>query len=329
MLTPTQKPILVTGGAGFLGAALTKRLVDLGFRVRVLDNSFRGRWDRLKSCRNQIEVVEGDIRDSKIISEALEGAEIVFHLAYINGTRFFYEIPHTILEVAVKGITNVLDGMATHKVQKLVLVSSSEVYQTPERIPTSETERLIVPDVFNPRYSYGGGKIISELMTIHYAKRHDFSWRIIRPHNLYGPDMGLEHVVGAFIEKMIELGRQFHAKEFDFPIQSTGEETRSFCFIEDVLDGLFLACSHQAGNGIYHLGTREEVKIKELAHKIASQLGFRIHIQPAASAPEGGTPRRCPDITKLEKLGYKPKFSLEKGLQITCQYYKEVMETSQ
>ena len=162
------KKYLVTGGTGFIGSALVRRLVKEGFKVRVLDNDIRGAQERLSDVAKKIEFVSGDIRNFDDVTESCRGVDSVIHLAYINGTEYFYKMPELILEVAVKGIINVIDSCIKENVKELFLASSSEVYQYPPKIPTSEDAPLTVPDVFNPRYSYGGGKIISELLTINF-----------------------------------------------------------------------------------------------------------------------------------------------------------------
>ena len=146
-------------------------------------------------------------------------------MAYINGTKFFYSKPDLVLDVAIKGISNIIDGCIKNKIKELYLASSSEVYQTPNKIPTTESESLKVPDIFNPRYSYGGGKILTELMGIHYGKKYFNKLIIFRPHNVYGKDMGFEHVIPEFINRFKKL------KGKKFKIQGTGNEIRSFIYI--------------------------------------------------------------------------------------------------
>ena len=158
-----NKKYLITGGTGFIGSSLVKRLVKDGYSVRVLDNNIRGAKERLEDVYDKIEFVEADVRDVDAVREACEGMDSIIHLAYINGTEYFYKFPELVLEVAVKGIMNVIDGGIKENVKELVLASSSEVYQTAEKIPTDENVPLTVPNPLNPRYSYGAGKIISEL----------------------------------------------------------------------------------------------------------------------------------------------------------------------
>jgi dTDP-glucose 4,6-dehydratase/UDP-glucose 4-epimerase len=128
---------LVTGGAGFVGSALTKALAAAGAYVRVLDNESRGSARRLAGT--VVDLVTGDIRDPQTVRDAVRGVDAVCHLAYINGTEFFYEKPELVLDVAVRGMLNVLDACIHEGVRELALASSSEVYQTPDRIPTDES----------------------------------------------------------------------------------------------------------------------------------------------------------------------------------------------
>src|SRR5215510_858705 len=183
---------LVTGGTGFIGSALVRGLLARGAMVRSLDNDARGARSRLESSfvssSGRLELLDGDIREPAVVRRAVEGVTSVIHLAYINGTEFFYSKPDLVLEVAVKGMINVLDACADAGIRDLVLASSSEVYQTPPAVPTDESAPLSVPDVLNPRYSYGGGKIISELLAVNYGRTHFDRVTIFRPHNCYGPD---------------------------------------------------------------------------------------------------------------------------------------------
>jgi len=315
-----NKKYLVTGGTGFIGSALVKRLIKEGYNVRVLDNDARGAAERLKSVKDKIELVKADIRDAEAVKKACRNVDSVIHLAYINGTEYFYKMPELVLEVGVKGMMNVIDGCIKENVKELILASSSEVYQTPPKIPTDESAPLSIPDPLNPRYSYGGGKIISELLAINYGRKHFDRVVIFRPHNVYGPDMGWEHVIPQFVLRMKELSKKDKDKKIKFPIQGTGKETRAFCFIDDFIDGLMLVLEKGEHMGIYHIGTMDEIPIEKAAEKVGKYFGKDVDVIPG-EATKGSTIRRCPDITKLKKLGYKPKVSFEEGLKITAEWY--------
>lgn len=321
---------LVTGGTGFIGRGLVRGLLAAGAHVRSLDNDSRGARTRLDDVvgepRTRLELVTGDVRDPAAVAAAVAGMDSVLHLAYINGTETFYTKPELVLEVAVKGMMNVLDGCIQHGVRDLVLASSSEVYQTPPTVPTDEQVPLSVPDVQNPRYSYGGGKIISELLTLNYGRKHFDRVTIFRPHNCYGPDMGNEHVIPQLARRLHGLAKATPGV-VTLPIQGTGEETRAFVYIDDLVDGVLRMIEHGETLGVYHIGTDVEVSIAELARGIGRAMGREVTLTPGPLQP-GGTPRRCPDIHKLRALGYAPRVSLEEGLRQTVRWYVDQMERS-
>ena len=312
--------ILVTGGSGFIGSALTKALVRAGYKVRVLDDNSRGSPRRLKAVEKEIEFVAGDIRDADAVAKAAQGVDEVHHLAFVNGTEFFYTQPELVLDVGVRGMVNVIDACRTNNVGTLILASSSEVYQTPPKVPTDETAPLSIPDPMNPRYSYGGGKLISELMAINYGRKFFERVLIFRPHNVYGPDMGWEHVIPQFALRLKKLADAQASGPLRFEIQGTGKETRSFCYIDDLVAGVMIMREKGEHLGIYHVGTMEEVSIADLARRTARLAGREIELVEGPAAA-GGTPRRCPDISKLARLGYKPRVPLDQGLKTTLDWY--------
>jgi nucleoside-diphosphate-sugar epimerase len=316
----SARKILVTGGSGFIGSGLVKALVRAGEKVRVLDDNSRGRPRRLADVEKDIEFIAGDIRDAAAVDGAAKGMDEVHHLAFVNGTEFFYSAPELVLDVGVRGMINVIDACRKHGIGNLILASSSEVYQTPPHTPTAEDAPLVVPDVLNPRYSYGAGKLISEVMAINYGRKYFERVLIFRPHNVYGPDMGWEHVIPQFALRIKKLGPQQPASRLPFQIQGSGQETRSFCFIEDLVAGVMVMRDKGEHLGIYHIGTTEEVSIADLAKRIADLADSEIDLIPGKPAP-GGTLRRCPDISKLAKLGYKPRVPLNDGLEPTVDWY--------
>ena len=312
--------ILVTGGSGFIGSGLVKALVHAGHQVRVLDDNSRGSPRRLGEVAKDIEFIAGDIRDATAVEKAVQGMDEVHHLAFINGTEFFYSQPDLVLDVGVRGMLNVVDACRKNNVGNLILASSSEVYQTPPKIPTDETAPLTIPDPLNPRYSYGGGKLISELMAINFGRKYFERVLIFRPHNVYGPDMGWEHVIPQLALRLDAASKKQPAGILRFEIQGSGQETRSFCFIDDLVAGVMVMRKNGEHLGIYHIGTTEEVTIGDLANRIAIHAGREIELR-TQPLPAGGTDRRCPDIGKLTRLGYAPQMALAKGLPPTVDWY--------
>jgi nucleoside-diphosphate-sugar epimerase len=312
--------ILVTGGSGFIGSGLVKALLRAGCSVRVLDDNSRGRARRLSDVAKDIEFITGDIRDAAAVQAAARGMDEVHHLAFINGTEFFYNAPDLVLDVGVRGMINVIDACRKQNVGSLILASSSEVYQTPPRTPTDESAPLVVPDVQNPRYSYGAGKLISEVMAINFGRKYFERVLIFRPHNVYGPDMGWEHVVPQLALRLLAAGKRQPSGKLRFDIQGTGKETRSFCYIDDLIAGVMVIREKGEHLGIYHIGSGEETTIADLARHIAAHAGREIELATSDIAA-GGTMRRCPDISKLARLGYKPRVPLAQGLPPTLDWY--------
>lgn len=271
---------------------------------------------------DKIEFIQADVRDANVVSDAIRGVDSVIHLAAVNGTEFFYSKPDLVLDVGVRGILNVIDGCKKQGVKELIVASSSEVYQTPRTIPSDEGESLIVPDVLNPRYSYGGSKIITELLVIHQCKA-DFERAILfRPHNVYGPAMGLEHVIPQLILRAMDAIEQCPTGPLPFKIQGDGSQTRAFIHIDDMVDGIVLLLEKGEHQNIYHIGNPEEVKIADLARKIVRVLGRGCEIVQG-ELQKGSTERRCPNINKIKKLGFQPKISLDVGLPPVVHWHVE------
>ena len=266
-----SKSFLVTGGTGFIGSNICKLLLKQGHKVLIYDNNSRGSLKKLSNIRNQVTFIKGDIRNKKKIFRCCGKVDAVIHLAYINGTKYFYTKPDLILDIAVKGLINVIDGCIKNKIKELYLASSSEVYQTPLKVPTREDEMLKIPNIYNPRYSYGGGKILTELMGIHYGKKFFSKLIIFRPHNVYGKNMGNEHVIPEFIKRFKKL------KSKNFLIQGSGNEVRSFIYIKDFINAFELLLKRGKHLNIYNIGTSEKVKIKDLAYKLSKILKKKLY----------------------------------------------------
>lgn len=313
---------LVTGGAGFLGSALVKRLVGDGSEVVVLDDMSRGNARRLRGVNCHL--IEGDIRDPDAVLAAMQGCESVVHMAYLQGTQTFYAEPRQVLDVAIRGMLNILTACEQTGCADLLLVSSSEAYQVAPFVPTPENIPLVVPDVLNPRYSYGGGKIACEIMSLAWARTGVLDRLIItRPHNIYGPDAGYEHVIpelGVRVRKVLDESPDYTVH---LPIQGTGKETRAFCHIDDCVDAFALLLKKaERPIAVYNVGNPEEVTIEQLVERIGLHYNRNVKAVPGV-LPKGSPPRRCPDISRLRALGYEPKIPLTVGLPAVLDWYGE------
>ena len=302
-----MKNILVTGGSGFIGSAITNHLLrDTKNKVTVFDDFSRGNKNRLIKSK-RLKLIKGNICDYSKVLKACANINIVIHLAAINGTKFFYEKPCEVLSVSSKGIINIIDACVKKKIKTIYLASSSEVYHKPNKIPTDENETLKIPDIFNPRYSYACGKILTEIYGVNFGRKYFKKLIIFRPHNVYGNDMGNEHVIPELINKALL------SKNGKIKIKGTGNEKRSFIYIEDFLKAFDLIFNKGKHLQIYNIGTTEIVKIKELVKKIIKISKKKLKITHTKLA-KGGTVIRCPNINKIKKLGFKKKYNLTQGI---------------
>ena len=313
--------VLITGGLGFIGKKLALELQNQNKKVTIFDNSSRKNFNDLKISK-KIKVINGDIRNKSDLIKATKNIDTVFHLAFINGTKFFYSKPKLVLEVGLKGTLNLLDVVQKSKtVKKIILASSSEIYQNAQKIPTPEEIEGIVPDVKNPRYSYGSAKLISEILLLHYLNRKKIKRIIFRPHNVYGPGMGFEHVVPEIIKKIFLASNKFKKKETSIVINGTGSETRSFCYIDDAVRSIILLAKKGRDKSIYNVGNNDETKILDIIKKISTILNISVKIIKSKSLL-GSAKRRNPDIKKILNLGYVKEFELNEGLIQTVKWYK-------
>tara|TARA_X000000950_G_scaffold205530_1_gene247249 strand:- start:25458 stop:26423 length:966 start_codon:yes stop_codon:yes gene_type:complete len=315
-----KKTYLITGGSGFIGSAIAKRLVkEKNSRVICLDSNLRGNFRKIKSIIKNITFIKNDIRNLNQLIKISKKVDCIIHLAFLNGTENFYKRPDLVLDIGIKGIINVIDACKKNKIRELIIASSSEVYHSPIKIPTDENEAIKIPNVFNPRFSYSAGKILTEILSINNSKHFD-KLIIFRPHNVYGPDMGFEHVIPELIYKIFKNKKD--NKKIKLRIKGTGHETRAFNYIDDFVDGFMIMIKKGKHLNLYNIGSSEEISIKNLINKISRIINVKIEIK-LSELPKGSTPRRCPNINKLKKLGYLPKIKIDKGLKPTIDWYSK------
>ncbi len=321
------KRVLITGGGGFIGYHLAKHLVNNSYNVTILDNFARSKaddeLDKLLEEYN-ITFLKGDITKPETFNNFDNEFDFIYHLAAINGTENFYKIPDKVIKVGVLGILNVLDWFIKQKKGKLLFASTCEAYAGSLKllgdkfpIPTPEEVPLVIDNPKNVRWSYGASKMLGEVAIHSYSKVHNMkNFVIIRYHNIYGPRMGFEHVIPQFIGRIVK-------KENPFKLFG-GQETRTFCYVDDGIKATKLVMESEKTNGeTIHIGRSDgEIKIVEIAKKLfkIANVNPNIEIMPA---PEGSVMRRCPDVSKLTALGFKPEVGLEDGLKKIYDWYKE------
>jgi UDP-glucuronate decarboxylase len=305
--------ILVTGGAGFIGSHLCDRLVQRGHRVICLDNLYTGHIENIRPLQNhqRFRFIKHDVRRPIEISEPIQR---IYNLACAASPRHYQRDPIGTLQTCVLGAQHVLD-LARRKSARALQASTSEVYGDPERHPQAEDYVGHVNPV-GPRACYDEGKRAAETLFCDYQRTHGVAIKIARIFNTYGPRM-LENdgrVVSNFIVQAL--------RNEPLTIYGTGTQTRSFCYVEDLIDGLeLLMASDERCSGPCNLGNPHEVTVGAIADLIIALTGSnsRIAYRPL---PQDDPKRRRPAIAKATALlGWQPHVTLETGLRATIGYF--------
>ena len=324
-----MKNILITGAAGFIGFHLAKSFSEESVKITLIDNLSRGVSDgEFQSFidRKNVRYIQADMTAADYYAQLDEYYDEIYHLAALNGTKYFYEKPQEVLRINILSLLHLLEWANPERCGKFLFTSSSEAYAGTirafpngeiELVPTREDVPLCVDDVFNERYSYGGSKLIGELLTINYLRSRKVPFSIVRYHNIYGPRMGFEHVIPEFC-------RRVYDKQTPFDVFG-GDDTRAFCYITDAVAATRAVMEREQCNGhVIHIGNSlEEIKITELAKKMTDigSLDTQHIIMPSRS---GSVSRRCPDTRKLYKLtGHEPIVPLDEGLRQTLAWYTD------
>lgn len=285
--------ILVTGAAGFLGSHLCDSLLNEGYFVVGVDNFFRGKKSNLPN-HNNFKFYEIDLRDFESLKEMMinEEPQIVIHYAAINGTKYFYDIPYKVCNDNIKLTQNILNA-CTPSVEKIVYASSSEIYGPEPKVPTKESEYIVL-DSLSDRDSYASSKAIGEYLVRLWSNENKRKYLIVRPFNTYGPRMstnGYGQVIPEFIER-IKSGESFY-------LYGDGKQTRSFCYVTDHTD-IMCELIKNADNKILNIGFDEEITIFELSKVIHEIMGVNFNVS-FKEAWKNDTKWRKPDLTELKK----------------------------
>lgn len=323
---PESKKIFITGGAGFIGSHLTERLVAEGHQVAIFDNLHRNAIKYSDILNHpSVTFTQGDILDLPALTKAMEGAEVVMHLAAIAGVSNYYNFPAKTLKVNLIGTYNVLEAMVALGIKSMFDMSTSETFGTDAvEVDESTYQRIGPPQ--DKRWCYAGSKIGGEQLIFRYAEEYGWNATVIRPFNVYGPRQIGEGAIANFSRSILE-GKNLR-------IEGSGMAVRSWCYITDFIDALLLILNNQhKGPEAFNLGN---------PFAIATTVSLAEELLRASQRIEGREPKstidfvpmdfteirvRYPNVAKLRNMyGWQPKVNLYDGIYNTLKWFNEVYE---
>ena len=309
-----KKRVLVTGGAGFIGSYLCEELLNKGYDVICCDNFYTGNKDNLERIldNKNFELLRHDITFPLYLE-----VDIILNFACPASPVHYQNDPVQTVKTCVHGAINML-GLAKRTNATVMQASTSEVYGDPEIHPQSEDYKGAV-NITGPRACYDEGKRCAETIFWDYKRQHDVNIKIIRIFNTYGPRMQLNdgRVVSNFITQAL-LNK-------NITIYGAGDQTRSFCYVDDLISGIMLMMEKTNFCGPINLGNPSEISVKQLASEIVEITGSKsklVHKDLPLDDPQ----QRCPDISLAKKeLKWHPKYDRNQGLKKTIEYFENIL----
>ncbi|MFL2679861.1 MAG: UDP-glucuronic acid decarboxylase family protein [Alphaproteobacteria bacterium] len=313
-----MKKVLVTGGAGFIGSHICEKLIAEGYYVICCDNFYTGSEKNLKNIisNKNFKLINHDITFPIELN-----VDEIYNFACPASPVHYQNDPVKTVKTCVHGAINML-GLAKKTGAKIMQASTSEIYGDPEVHPQKEDYKGAV-SIRGPRACYDEGKRCAETIFWDYKRQHNINVKVVRIFNTYGPRMQKNdgRVVSNFIVQALS--------NKDITVYGDGKQTRSFCYVDDLVNGIFLMMKKENFPGPVNLGNPSEISITELAKEI-------INLTSSGSKlinynlPEDDPKQRCPDITLAnEKLEWQPKFERIEGLKKTVKYFKELIENEE
>jgi UDP-glucose 4-epimerase len=309
--------ILITGGAGFIGSHLARKLLDLGYEVSIVDDLSTGSMENIEHIKDHdnFEYHLETIFNRPLMAEQVDRADLIFHLAAAVGVRRIIEMPVQTIETNVRG-SEIVFEMASKKQKRLIITSTSEVYGKSTKLPFQETDDLVFGSTYNCRWSYACSKAIDEFLALAYYRERKLPVTIVRLFNTTGPRQTGRYgmVLPTFIRQALN--------NEPLTVYGTGLQSRCFGHVADIIEGLInCAMSDKTAGEIFNLGNTEEISIKALAEKIIAATGSKSEISyvPYEEAYGPGfedMERRIPDISKAKEwFGFSPTRSLDKIIE--------------
>lgn len=321
-----MKNVIVTGGCGFIGSEVVKRLLQKGYKVRVVDNLSKPasqRGEKKSKVGQGYEFIQADLTDKKIAQEVFGGMDICINLAAkIGGIGYFHKYPATILSENNKIYSATFEAAVKNKLKRMICISSSMVFESTTKFPSKEEDVKKIPP---PVSSYGFSKLIGEQYCQAFWDEYKLSYSICRPFNAYGineypgEEVGYAHVIPDLIKKILR-------GQYPLELLGNGQQIRCFTHVSDLSDGIISVMeSEKAVNGDFNIADPNPMKMIDLAKllwnltnqrkpfKVVYLPGFNYDIK-----------KRIPDTKKINNLlGWKPKIKFEEGLIEVIEWLKQ------
>lgn len=312
--------VLVTGGAGTIGSTLVDQLLESGVaHVDVLDNLVRGRRSNLDSAlaSGRVELIDGDIRDARLVDDLTAHKDVVFHQAAIRITQCAEE-PRLALEVLVDGTFNVVESAAKHRVKKLVAASSASVYGLAEEFPTSERHHHENNDTL-----YGAAKTFNEGLIRSFRAMQGLDYVLLRYFNVYGPRMDVH---GLYTEVLVRWMERIADGQPPL-IFGDGQQTMDFVCVPDIARANILAARSDVVEGTYNIASGSETSLLELAEALLRAMDSDLGVEHGPERAVNGVARRLADVSAARlDLGFEATIGLEDGLRRLVDWWLPLRE---
>ncbi len=312
--------VLITGGAGLIGSHVADRLAAGGAgEIVIFDNLSRGRVENLAHARAQghVSLVQGDIRDRDALGRAMDGIDVVFHLAAIRLTQCAEE-PRLALEVMADGTFNVLEAAVRAKVARVAAASSASIYGMAERFPTAEDHHP-----YNNTTIYGATKVFNEGLLASFRDMYGLSYIALRPFNVYGPRMDIH---GAYTEVLVRWMERIAGGKPPI-IFGDGSQSMDFIYVEDVARAFVLAATSDAEGEVFNVASGTETTLKGLAQAMLRVMDSHLDIEYGPERKLTAMPRRVADVRKAKsRLGFEAEIGLDEGLRRLLLWWRQEQE---
>ena len=317
-----NKKVLVTGAEGFIGSHLVERLLKEGARVKAFSlYNFSNSWGWLdtipKDKLERIEIFSGDLRDYNNTYSAMEGINVVFHLAALIGIPFSYHSQDTYIDTNIRGTVNILQAARRLGTKKIIHTSTSEVYGTAQHVPIDEDHPV------NPQSPYAATKASGDYLALSFHKSFDLPVTVLRPFNTFGPRQSARAVIPTIITQVL-------AKKSTIKLGNL-DTVRDLTYVSDIVDAFIKIAEAKNTNGnVYNAGSNREISVRELASVIMKSLKRKTKIVQDKSRLRPEKSEVMQLVCDFEKIkdacGWQPRISMEKGIDLTCKWFKNNLD---